>query len=83
MRHKLSLKESQWSSDEQFSSKYFLNIAFVREISPKLSGGFGCYRHEWVKLFTSGVHAESDNLEQTSTTEVISEICLLLGDCET
>ena len=26
-----------------------LKIAFVREISSKLSGGFGCYRHEWVK----------------------------------
>ena len=25
--------------DEQFSFEYFLNIAHVREISPKLSGG--------------------------------------------
>ena len=34
------------SSDLQFSFKYFLNIAFVREISPKLSDGFGRCRHE-------------------------------------
>ena len=39
----------RWSSDEQFSFKCFLNIAFVRKISPKLSGSFGCYRHKWVK----------------------------------
>ena len=69
--------------NNSLDSKYFLNIAFVKEISPKLSGGFGCYRHEWVNLLTSGVHAESDNLEKNSTTEVISEICLLLGDCAT
>ena len=32
------LREScRQSSDEQFSFKYFLNIAFVREISPKLT----------------------------------------------
>ena len=37
------LKEScRWSSDEQLSFKYFLYTAFVREISPTLSGGFGC-----------------------------------------
>ena len=28
--------------------KCCLNIALVIVISPKLSGGFGCYRHEWV-----------------------------------
>ena len=43
-------KICRWSSDEHFSFKYFLNIAFVREISQKLSGGFGCYRHEWFNL---------------------------------
>ena len=37
------------SSDETLSLTYFLDIAFVREISPKLSGGFGCYRNERVK----------------------------------
>ena len=40
--------------DEQFSFKYFLNIAFVREVSPKLSGDFGCYVNEWVKLVIYG-----------------------------
>ena len=41
------LKEScRWSSDEHFSFKYFPNIAFTRKIPPKLSGSFGCYRHE-------------------------------------
>ena len=45
------LKEScRLSSDEQFSFKYFLNIAFVREISPKLSGGFSCYGHKLVNI---------------------------------
>ena len=44
------LKEScRDSPDEQFSLKYFLDISLVREISPKLSGGFDCYRNEWVK----------------------------------
>ena len=37
-------------SDEQYLFRYFLNIAFVREISPNPSGNFGCYRHEWVEL---------------------------------
>ena len=49
MKHEFTnyLKEScRWSSEEQFFFKYFQNIAFVREISSKLSGGFGCYRHE-------------------------------------
>ena len=41
------LKEScELSSDEQVSIKYFLNIAFVREILQKYSGGFCCVRHE-------------------------------------
>ena len=35
--------------DQHLSYKYFLKIAFVRKISPKLSDGFGCYRHELVK----------------------------------
>ena len=32
----------------EFSFKYFLNIAFVREISLKWSGDFGRFKHEWV-----------------------------------
>ena len=53
MKHKFVkyLKEScKKSSDEQSSFKYFLNIAFAREISPKVPGGFGSYRNEWVKV---------------------------------
>ena len=53
MKHKFSkyLNEScRKNSDEYSSFKHFLYIAFVREISPKLSGGFGCYRHDWVKI---------------------------------
>ena len=52
MKHNFAkyLKEScRKRSDELVSFKYFLNIAFVREIPPKLSGGFGYYGHEWVK----------------------------------
>ena len=37
-------------SDEHFTVKYFLNIAFVRQITPKLSEGFGCYGHEWLNV---------------------------------
>ena len=46
MKHNFTklLKEScRKSSDEELSFKYFLNIAFVGEISAKQSGGFGCY----------------------------------------
>ena len=49
MKHEFTnyLKEScRWTSDEQFSFKYFLNITIAREISPKLPGCFGCYWHE-------------------------------------
>ena len=43
------LKENcRWSAHEQFSFKYFPNVAFVREILPRLSGSFDCCRHEWV-----------------------------------
>ena len=31
---------------EKFSLRYFLNIAFVKEVSPKLSGLYDCYLHE-------------------------------------
>ena len=44
MKHKFAkyLKGCcRMSSDEKFSFKYFLNIAFDREISPKLSVDFG------------------------------------------
>ena len=37
---------------EQLSIKYFLNIAFLRGISPKLSSSFDCYKGEWVNPFT-------------------------------
>ena len=42
MKYKFAkyLKETcRYKSDEQFSYKYFLNIAFIKEIFPKLSGG--------------------------------------------
>ena len=32
--------------------KYFLNIAFVRKLSTKLSGCFGCCRDEWVNILS-------------------------------
>ena len=32
-----------------FLLQIFSEITFVREISPKSSGGLGYYRHEWVK----------------------------------
>ena len=35
--------------EEHLSFKFFLTIAFVREISAKESGGFGCDRRERVK----------------------------------
>ena len=35
----------------KLSFNYFLDIAFFREILPKLLGGFGCHRHEWVNPF--------------------------------
>ena len=35
-------------------------VAFVREISPKWSGGLVCYGHEWVKKSTS-VHEKPQN----------------------
>ena len=38
-----------YSNGDKFSFKYFLYIAFVREISPRLSEDFGRYRHKWVK----------------------------------
>ena len=52
-----------YSSDERFSFKYFINIAFVRGISSELVGSFGCYRHElvadWlqIQLSTMGKYA--------------------------
>ena len=40
----------RYSAKEHLYLKYFLKIAFVREILPKnsLGEGVGCYRHEWV-----------------------------------
>ena len=58
MKHKFAkyFKEScRQNSDELFLFKYFLNIAFVREISSKLSDGFSCYMHEWQKIYLTNV----------------------------
>ena len=38
-----------WFLMNNSSFNIYLKIAFVREISPKLSGSFGCFRHELVK----------------------------------
>ena len=47
------LREScKETSEEESYFKYFLNIAFVRKISSKLSGGFGRHRYAWVNLLT-------------------------------
>ena len=43
-------------------SKIFLNIAFVREKSPKWSGSFCCHRHINVLQFLSDhMHASNVN----------------------
>ena len=54
------------SSDEQFSFEYPPDIPFVREISAKLSGSFGCYRHEWVKplMLKSNGQKQPDNFDE-------------------
>ena len=56
----------------KFSFNYFLYIAFVREISPKLSRGFGCYRHEWINPYAAGAHwpiqNDAKNLEKKTET---------------
>ena len=44
----ISIFSSFWKQSN-FSLKYFLKKAFLRDISPNYIGGFGCYRHEWVK----------------------------------
>ena len=52
MKHKFTIylkKSCRYSFDEQFSLKYFLNIAFFIEIVPKRSGDFGSHRHEQAK----------------------------------
>ena len=52
------------SSDEQFSIKYFLYIAFIREISLKLSGGFGRYRPGGIKYHSKQAELHKGNLRQ-------------------
>ena len=37
-------------SDQHFSLKYFLKIAFVRDAVSKYEGSQGRYKHEWVKI---------------------------------
>ena len=55
------LKESfRQSYDEQFSFKYFLNIAFVRGKSPRLAGSFGWHGHGWVEV--KGLNSTSDRV---------------------
>ena len=52
INHKLTKKlkdNCALRSKEHFSFKYFPSYVFVRKISPKVSGGFGCFRREWVK----------------------------------
>ena len=45
-------EESCWKFiDQHFFFRYLLKVAFVREISPNESSGFGRYRPEWVKEF--------------------------------
>ena len=56
MKHKFAkyLKEScRLSSDEQFSFKYFLEVAFVREISSKLSDSFWLLQASHLSLMIS------------------------------
>ena len=44
----------------------FLNIALVKEKSPKSSGGFGCYRHEWINpLMLTGAKSSLTNLTKS------------------
>ena len=40
-------------------SIFFLKKVFVREIPPKLSGSFGCYRHEWVNVICMAFYSFS------------------------
>ena len=42
-----------WTLIKIYSFKYFLKIAFVRGISLEYLGGFGRYRHEWVKVWNT------------------------------
>ena len=66
MKYKFAkyLKEScRQSFDEQFSLKYFPNIALVREISPKLSDGYDCYRQKWVYHMDPSFGAFVDQLD--------------------
>ena len=41
----------------------FLDISFVREISPKLWGGFSCYTHEMVNLLRKGTVCRCNVME--------------------
>ena len=60
MKHKFAkyLNEScRKNCDEYLSFKHFLHIAFVREISPKLSSSFRRYRHDWLKYNIGNHHS--------------------------
>ena len=54
------------SIDEQFS-KYFLNIAFIRERSLNKSGGFGYYRHECVNPYAADGYFGPNKIMQKKT----------------
>ena len=43
------MQDSFRYSFAQLFFKFLLNIVFVRERLSKQSGGFGCYRNEWIK----------------------------------
>ena len=49
-------------------SNIFLNITFVRDISPKLSDGFICYMHQWVASRCSYVPMKTARLSTISRT---------------
>ena len=56
------MESCSWSPDKQFSFKYFQNMAFVIEISPKLPGGGGCYRPEMVNACS--YKKQPDNVDE-------------------
>ena len=69
-------------SDSPFSFKYFLKIAFVREISLKKSGSFGCYSAQldltiMASTFFDKLFSENNsrrNVEQNTTNNSSSNI---------
>ena len=58
------------------SNFFFLNIAFVKDKSPKQSGDIGCYRHEWVLITHS--HEIGSYEPITYWTRIHSSLLLLI-----